>query len=125
MSLSIGGSGGYGGPRSMLRSFGSHEDEGRAFDRRIVFRLLAFVKPHWRKMVFAFVMMLVSTALGLATPYLIKVAIDQYIVQGDQTELLFDFIGDPLEETNLAEQESFESLLQRCRDLLKAHPTVE
>ena len=83
MSLSIGGSGGMGGPRGMLRSFGSHEEAGRAFDGRVILRLLAFVKPHWRQMMLAFVMMLISTALGLATPYLVKVAIDQHIAQGD------------------------------------------
>ena len=88
MSISIGGSGGHGGPRGMLRSFGQHdEDEGRAFDRRIVLRLLAFLKPHWRKMALAFVTMLVSTALSLATPYLVKIAIDQYITQGNTAGL--------------------------------------
>ena len=83
MSISIGGSAGMGGPRGMLQSLGRYEDEGRAFDRRIVFRLLAFVKPHWRKMVLAFVMMVISTGLSLATPYLVKIAIDQHITQGD------------------------------------------
>jgi len=67
----------------MLQSFGRYEDEGRAFDRRVVLRLLAFIKPHWRKMVWAFVTMLISTGLSLATPYLVKVAIDQYITQGN------------------------------------------
>ncbi len=84
MSISIGGVGGAGGgPRGMLQSFGRYEDEGRAFDRRVVLRLLAFIKPHWRKMVLAFVTMLISTGLSLATPYLVKVAIDQYITQGN------------------------------------------
>jgi len=84
MSISIGGgSVGMGGPRGMLQSFGRYEDEGRAFDRRIVLRLLAFVKPHWRKMVLAFVTMIISTGLSLATPYLVKIAIDQYITQGN------------------------------------------
>ncbi len=81
MSFSMGTSVG-GGPRGMLQSFGAHENEGRVFDRRIVMRLLAFLKPHWRKMLLAFAMMLISTALGLATPYLVKIAIDKYITQG-------------------------------------------
>ncbi len=84
MSISIGGSAGFGGPRGMLDSFGRHgEEEGRAFDRRIVLRLLAFLKPHWRKMVFALLTTLITTGLGLATPYLVKIAIDQYITQSN------------------------------------------
>jgi len=83
MSISIGGSAGFGGPRGMLHRFGRHEEEGRAFDPRVVLRLLAFVKPHWQKMLLAFVMMVISTGLGLVTPYLVKIAIDQHIIQGD------------------------------------------
>ncbi len=94
MSITFGGSAGFGGPRGMLDSFGRHgEEEGRAFDRRIVLRLLGFLKPHWRKMLLAFVTMLATTGLSLATPYLVKVAIDQHITQGnlaglDQVALL-------------------------------------
>ncbi|HQE91928.1 MAG TPA: ABC transporter ATP-binding protein [Anaerolineae bacterium] len=85
MSLSIGGVGGMGGgPRGMLDSFGRHgEEEGRVFDREIVLRLLAFLKPHWHKMLFALLTTVISTGLGLATPYLVKVAIDQHITQGN------------------------------------------
>lgn len=68
----------------MLRSLGKEdEDAGRAFDLRIIWRLLAFLKPHWRSMTVAFVMMVISSGLSLATPYLIKVAIDQHIIEGD------------------------------------------
>ncbi|GIV77783.1 MAG: lipid A ABC transporter permease/ATP-binding protein [Litorilinea sp.] len=82
MSFSIGmGSPGM-GPRGALRNFGE-EREGRPLDVRVVSRLLVFVRPYWRRMLVAFVLMLVASALTLATPYLIKVAIDQYIAQGD------------------------------------------
>jgi ATP-binding cassette subfamily B protein/subfamily B ATP-binding cassette protein MsbA len=69
----------------MLRSFGKEdeEDAGRAFDLRIIWRLLAFLKPHWRSMAVALVMMVISSGLNLATPYLVKVAIDQHITEGD------------------------------------------
>lgn len=82
MSFSIGmGSPGM-GPRGALRNFGE-EREGRPLDVRVVSRLLVFVRPYWRRMLVAFVLMLVASALTLATPYLIKVAIDQYIAQRD------------------------------------------
>src|SRR5699024_3594009 len=82
MSFSLGGGGANMGPRGALQRFGS-EDEGRALDWRIVARFLSFLHPYRGRMALAFVLMLISTALTLLTPYLIKVAIDQHIVQGE------------------------------------------
>jgi len=70
------------GPRGAIENFGEHQ-EGRAFDRRIVARLLTYLRPHWQRMGAAIGLMLISSALTLAAPYLIKVAIDQYIAQSD------------------------------------------
>jgi len=86
MSFSIGTSGSNMGPRSALQSFGE-EAKGRAFDRRIIVRLLGFVYPYWRRMAVALVLTLIAAALTLATPYLVKVAIDRYIAQGDAAGL--------------------------------------
>ena len=69
-----------------MRSFGEAA-EGKALDRRIIVRLLAFLRPYWRRMVAAFVLMLIASGLSLAVPYLIKLAIDQHIAQGDTVGL--------------------------------------
>ncbi len=82
MSFSIGSVGRSGGPGDALRSL-ANEKEGKAFDPHVTRRLLAFLRPHTTKMVLAFVLMLVATALTLAVPYLIKVAIDGAIVARD------------------------------------------
>ncbi|HWQ11556.1 MAG TPA: ABC transporter ATP-binding protein [Roseiflexaceae bacterium] len=82
MSFSIGGGGAGMGPRGALHSFGEHAG-GRAFDARTVTRLLAFVRPHWARMLAALALMLAASALTLATPYLVKVAIDQHIMRGE------------------------------------------
>src|SRR5512136_3472754 len=82
MSFSIGATGAGMGPRSALEDFGK-EAAGRAFDRRIVVRMLAYLRPHARRMVAAFGLTLLISALTLAAPYLVKVAIDQVITQGD------------------------------------------
>jgi ABC-type multidrug transport system fused ATPase/permease subunit len=82
MSLSIGGPGTRLGPGRAMRTYGEGE-EGRAFDRRVVLRLLTYLRPHWQHMTAAFVLMLVASALTLAAPYLVKVAIDQPIARGD------------------------------------------
>jgi ABC-type multidrug transport system fused ATPase/permease subunit len=86
MSFSIGGTGAQMGPRGVIESFGD-KVEGRAFDLRIIVRLLAYVRPHWRRMALAFVLTLITSALALTTPYLVKVAIDQPIAQGDAAGL--------------------------------------
>lgn len=71
-----------GGPRGMIQSFGQTQ-KGRAFDRRVVMRLLAYLRPHSRYMTLALVTMVISTGLTLLTPYLVKIAIDRYIAAGD------------------------------------------
>ncbi len=82
MSFSIGSTGAAMGPRSALEDFGK-EAAGRAFDRRIVVRMLAYLRPHAGRMAAAFGLTLLISALTLAAPYLVKVAIDQVIAQGD------------------------------------------
>jgi ATP-binding cassette subfamily B multidrug efflux pump len=82
MSFSIGATGAGMGPRSALEDFGK-EAAGRAFDRRIIARMLAYLRPHAGRMVAAFGLTLLISALTLAAPYLVKVAIDQVIAQGD------------------------------------------
>ncbi len=87
MNISIGASHPSMGPGGALRGFGA--EAKHAFDPRIAVRLLAFLKPYWRHMLAAFGLMLVTTLLTLATPYLIKVAIDRYIAHGDMRGLTY------------------------------------
>lgn len=82
MSFSIGTAGPSMGPGHALRSFGDKEEAGRV-DRRVILRLLGFLRPHWQRMSVAMLLMLMASALSLAAPYLTKVAIDQQITQGD------------------------------------------
>jgi ATP-binding cassette subfamily B multidrug efflux pump len=82
MSFSIGSTNLGMGPRRAIQDFGEKEG-GRAFDRRVVARLLVYLRPYWRRMALAFALTLVESALTLAVPYLLKVAIDQHIAQGD------------------------------------------
>lgn len=70
------------GPRSAIENFGD-QAETHAFDSRIALRLLGYLRPHWRRMLAATILILGSSALTLAAPYLIKVAIDQFIAQND------------------------------------------
>ncbi|HCE17036.1 MAG TPA: ABC transporter ATP-binding protein [Anaerolinea thermolimosa] len=89
MSFTI-GSGGMGmGPGYLLDTFGSAaEHRGKPFNPRVVRRLLAFLRPHWRTLLVAFVAMLIATGLTLLIPYLLKLAIDQYIGKNDYPGLV-------------------------------------
>jgi ATP-binding cassette subfamily B multidrug efflux pump len=86
MSISIGSSGAGMGPRGALHRFGEKEGESR-FDRRVMIRLLPYLRPYWARMGAAFALMLIESALALAIPYLIKVAIDDFIAVGDAAGL--------------------------------------
>ncbi len=60
----------------------SQDDEilGKAYDSKLMKRLLSFVKPYKKYVVIAILMNVVVAALGPLRPYLTKIAIDDYIV---------------------------------------------
>jgi ATP-binding cassette subfamily B protein len=62
-----------------------HEEEvlGKAYDARLMRRLLAYLRPHKWFVVGALVALIGDAVTQLAPPYLVKIAIDQYIAQGD------------------------------------------
>jgi ABC-type multidrug transport system fused ATPase/permease subunit len=77
------------GPRGTLGKFAAGQDlRGQIYNRRVVRRLLAYLRPYGKQMALAFVAMLAVSALTLLTPYLLKVAVDQYISRGDQQGLV-------------------------------------
>jgi ATP-binding cassette subfamily B multidrug efflux pump len=61
-----------------------HDDEvlGKAYDARLMRRLLAYLRPYWRQVAVAFVAIVAGAAAQLAQPYLIKTAIDRHIATG-------------------------------------------
>jgi ATP-binding cassette, subfamily B, multidrug efflux pump len=63
---------------------GSHDEEvlGKAYDARLMRRLLAYLRPYWRQVVIAFVAIVAGAGAQLAQPYLMKLAIDQHIATG-------------------------------------------
>lgn len=61
-----------------------HDDVlGRAFDRRLAGRLWSTVRPHHRLVWSSIALFPVVALVELAQPYLLKVAIDDYILQSD------------------------------------------
>lgn len=51
----------------------------KQYDSKLMNRLLRYAKPYWKYLLLAMIMMLFVTGLELLRPYLLKVAIDDYI----------------------------------------------
>lgn len=73
----------------MAQSYHS-EDEvlGKAYDARLMRRLLAYIKPYKKYVFFAIFFNIIVAALGPVRPYLTKIAVDDYIVQSDYDGLI-------------------------------------
>lgn len=67
-----------------------HDDEilGKAYDAKLMKRLLTYVKPYKKYVFFAILLNIFVAALGPLRPYLTKVAIDNYIVNSNYNGLL-------------------------------------
>src|SRR5437868_7944504 len=66
-----------------------HEEEvlGKAYDARLMRRLLHYLRPYSADVAIAFVAITAGSAASLAQPYLMKVAIDRYIAAGRVDDL--------------------------------------
>jgi ATP-binding cassette subfamily B protein len=62
-----------------------HEEEvlGKAYDARLMRRLLGYLRPYTVQVGVALVGIIGASALQLAQPYLLKIAIDEHIARGD------------------------------------------
>jgi len=63
-----------------------HADEeilGKAYDARLMARMLRYLRPYWKLLTVSFSFLLLHTATQLLGPYLTKVAIDRYIARQD------------------------------------------
>ncbi|HWR72720.1 MAG TPA: ABC transporter ATP-binding protein, partial [Nitrospirota bacterium] len=56
---------------------------GKASDLRLMRRLLGYFKPYGKQLALSFLLLILISVLQLAGPYLVKIAIDSYILKGD------------------------------------------
>lgn len=61
---------------------------GKAYDAKLMKRLLGYVKPYKHFVIFAILLNIVVAALGPVRPYLTKIAVDDYIANSDYNGLL-------------------------------------
>jgi ATP-binding cassette subfamily B protein len=74
---------------------GSHEEEvlGKAYDARLMRRLLGYLRPYAPQVAVAFGALVGGSVLQLAQPYLVKVVIDRYIARHDASGLHLVALG--------------------------------
>jgi ATP-binding cassette subfamily B multidrug efflux pump len=73
----------------MAQDYHSEEEVlGKAYDSRLMKRLLGYIKPYRKYVIFAILMNIVVAALGPLRPYLTKIAIDKYIANSDYQGLI-------------------------------------
>ena len=63
-----------------------HQDDeilGKAYDARLMARILRYLRPYWKLLAVSFVFLMLQTVSQLLGPYITKVAIDRYIAQRD------------------------------------------
>ena len=63
----------------------AHDEEalGRAYDSRLMRRLLQYLWPYWHHALLALLAIVSASVLQLAQPWITKLAIDRYIATGD------------------------------------------
>jgi ATP-binding cassette subfamily B multidrug efflux pump len=66
-----------------------HEEEilGKAYDGRLMRRLLHYLRPYWPHVVVAIIITVAYSGMGPVRPYLTQIAIDKYIRPGDTVGL--------------------------------------
>lgn len=68
--------------------------EGKAYDSKLMKRLLGYAKPFWHYLVLTIILMIIITGLELIRPYLIKIAIDDHL-NGDKKPMFEVDLSEP------------------------------
>jgi ATP-binding cassette subfamily B protein len=71
----------------MADSFHDEEILGKAYDSRLMRRLLVYLRPYWGMTLFALVAILLYGILQALPPYLLKVEVDRYLDPSARAEL--------------------------------------
>ena len=56
---------------------------GKAYDARLMVRILRYLRPYWKLLAVAFVFLLLQTGTQLLGPFITKIAIDRYVLARD------------------------------------------
>lgn len=82
----------------MDKNFEEDMIQGKAYDSKLMKRLLGYAKPYWHYLVLTIILIMLITGLELIRPYLIKLAIDDYL-NGHKRPMYEVDISEPYEGT--------------------------
>lgn len=82
-----------------MKNFHEEEILGKAYDSRLMKRLMGFAKPYWAPLLVAVLLLVFITGVELAKPWLVQVAIDDYI--GSKTLYSFEPGSEPVPGTEV------------------------
>ena len=74
----------------MNQDFREEKIMGKAYDSRLMKRLLEYAYPYWKILLVCIFLLLLVTGVDLARPYLIKIAIDDHINALDKPMVTFE-----------------------------------
>jgi ATP-binding cassette subfamily B multidrug efflux pump len=71
-------------------TIGYHEEEilGKAYDSRLMKRLLKYLVPYKKYVILSLILLVLVSGLKLVGPYLVKIAVDDYIMAGNYKGLM-------------------------------------
>lgn len=70
-----------------MATFDEDEILGKAYDRRLMGRLMTYLRPYRGLVALSIVLLTAAFLLELAQPYLVKIAIDEHVKRGDTAGL--------------------------------------
>jgi len=76
-----------------MKNYHDEEVLGKAYDSRLMKRLLGYAKPYRAALVFAVLLLIFITGVELAKPWLVRIAIDDYI--GTKTYVAYELGTEP------------------------------
>src|SRR5262245_7983696 len=84
--------GGAGGSKAGVGRAGHREEEvlGKAYDGRLMRRLLTYLYPYSKTVVVASVAMILHSMLQVVGPFLTKIAVDRYLVSTTRQATFLD-----------------------------------
>jgi ATP-binding cassette subfamily B multidrug efflux pump len=90
-----------------------HEEEvlGKAYDSRLMRRIMTYLRPYTWQVVIALVAIVLKAGADVLGPYLTKVAVDRYLVKAAGTHSFFDSILSNKPLTGIGEIAAFYVLL--------------
>ena len=102
---------------------------GKAYDARLMKRLLTYTKPYWKLLLLAMILLVIITGLELINPYLLKVTIDDYL-NGNQKPMYELSIESPydgiefngkkyVKEYNLSEEDLQSLMKTPTKEIIK------